>query len=187
MPRLQDFLSGNPQRAWQRRANPICIALLHLAPESRTRLSGRMSHDRPVPTPALHRRSHLFEGGLSTRGRVSGTGILRPDGNTVQPSTPCSALSSAYVVSPSINSELGILLRTLTPAYPSRCRIRSGVGRAWGFVFLTIARGLVDSGMVRLLVTKCSAIRSPHNHVQSPTLWLVHKAPRGEGVNAFRL
>ena len=27
--------SGNPQRAWQRRANPVCIALLHLAPESR--------------------------------------------------------------------------------------------------------------------------------------------------------
>jgi dipeptidase len=32
---LQDPFSGNPQRAWQRRANPVCIALLHLAPESR--------------------------------------------------------------------------------------------------------------------------------------------------------
>jgi IS30 family transposase len=32
---LQDPLPGNPQRAWQRRANPVCIALLHLAPESR--------------------------------------------------------------------------------------------------------------------------------------------------------
>ena len=35
MPGLQDPSSGNPQRAWQRRANPLCIALLHLAPESR--------------------------------------------------------------------------------------------------------------------------------------------------------
>jgi hypothetical protein len=25
----------DPQRAWQRRANPVCLALLHLAPESR--------------------------------------------------------------------------------------------------------------------------------------------------------
>ena len=34
MPGLQDPSSGNPQRAWQRRANPVCLALLHLAPES---------------------------------------------------------------------------------------------------------------------------------------------------------
>jgi hypothetical protein len=34
MPWLQDPFSGNPQRAWQRRANPVCIALLHFAPES---------------------------------------------------------------------------------------------------------------------------------------------------------
>jgi hypothetical protein len=27
----------NPQRAWQRCANPVCITLLHLAPESRRR------------------------------------------------------------------------------------------------------------------------------------------------------
>src|SRR4029077_16801953 len=37
IPWLQDPFSGNPQRAWQRRANPVCIALLHLAPESRRR------------------------------------------------------------------------------------------------------------------------------------------------------
>src|SRR5207344_2469199 len=48
MPGLQDPSSGNPQRAWQRRANPVCIALLHLAPESRhlsndSQLSGPMA------------------------------------------------------------------------------------------------------------------------------------------------
>jgi hypothetical protein len=30
MPGLQDPFPGDPQRAWQGRANPVCIALLHL-------------------------------------------------------------------------------------------------------------------------------------------------------------
>jgi hypothetical protein len=34
MPRVQDAIPGNPQRAWQRRANPVLINPLHLAPES---------------------------------------------------------------------------------------------------------------------------------------------------------
>jgi len=46
MPMLQDPFSGNPQRAWQRRANPVCIALLHLAPESRPQASGGIATDR---------------------------------------------------------------------------------------------------------------------------------------------
>jgi hypothetical protein len=44
MPGLQDPFSGNPQRAWQRRANPFCITLLHLAPESRHRALANESH-----------------------------------------------------------------------------------------------------------------------------------------------
>jgi hypothetical protein len=35
MPGFQDPFPGDPQRAWQRRANPVRIALLHLALESR--------------------------------------------------------------------------------------------------------------------------------------------------------
>ena len=34
MPRFQDPIPGDPQRAWQRRANPVFIDPLHLAPES---------------------------------------------------------------------------------------------------------------------------------------------------------
>ncbi len=34
MPRFQDTIPGDPQRAWQRRANPGFIDPLHLAPES---------------------------------------------------------------------------------------------------------------------------------------------------------
>ena len=41
--------SGNPQRAWQRRANPLCIALLHLAPESRARQRRGNVLDLPRP------------------------------------------------------------------------------------------------------------------------------------------
>ena len=37
MPRFQDAIPGNPQRAWQRRANPVFIDPLHLAPESSVR------------------------------------------------------------------------------------------------------------------------------------------------------
>src|SRR5271169_3088595 len=35
MPGLQDPFPGDPQRAWQRRANPVRIVLLHLVLESR--------------------------------------------------------------------------------------------------------------------------------------------------------
>ena len=35
MPGLQDPFPGDPQRAWQRRANPVRIALLNLVLESR--------------------------------------------------------------------------------------------------------------------------------------------------------
>ena len=35
VPGLQDPFPGDPQRAWQRRANPVRIALLHLVLESR--------------------------------------------------------------------------------------------------------------------------------------------------------
>ena len=45
MPRFQDDISGDPQRAWQRRANPVFIDPLHLAPKSagglRARIAGR--------------------------------------------------------------------------------------------------------------------------------------------------
>ena len=34
MPRFQDAIPGDPQRAWQRRANPVFINPLHLASES---------------------------------------------------------------------------------------------------------------------------------------------------------
>src|SRR5437660_7927635 len=34
IPRVQDAIPGNPQRAWQRRANPVLINPLHLAPQS---------------------------------------------------------------------------------------------------------------------------------------------------------
>src|SRR3977135_4303941 len=34
MPRFQDAIPGDTQRAWQRRANPVLIDPLHLAPES---------------------------------------------------------------------------------------------------------------------------------------------------------
>src|ERR1700730_14066902 len=34
MPRFQDAVPGDPQRTWQRRANPVLIDPLHLAPES---------------------------------------------------------------------------------------------------------------------------------------------------------
>ena len=39
VPGLQDPFPGDPQRAWQRRANPVRIALLHLVLESRVRLA----------------------------------------------------------------------------------------------------------------------------------------------------
>src|SRR3982075_1147696 len=42
MPRVQDAIPGNPQRAWQRRANPVLINPLHLAPES------THHHNRPI-------------------------------------------------------------------------------------------------------------------------------------------
>jgi hypothetical protein len=35
MPGLQDPFPGDPQGTWQRRANPVLIALLHLVLESR--------------------------------------------------------------------------------------------------------------------------------------------------------
>jgi hypothetical protein len=34
MPRFQDAIPGDPQRAWQRRPNSVFINPLHLAPES---------------------------------------------------------------------------------------------------------------------------------------------------------
>ena len=39
MPRFQDAIPGDPQRVWQRRANPVFIDPLHLAPESTNRSS----------------------------------------------------------------------------------------------------------------------------------------------------
>jgi hypothetical protein len=30
---LKTPFSGNPPRAWQRRSSPVCIALLHFAPD----------------------------------------------------------------------------------------------------------------------------------------------------------
>jgi hypothetical protein len=43
MPGLQDPFPGDPQRAWQRRANPVLIALLHLVLESRLGCEGIVS------------------------------------------------------------------------------------------------------------------------------------------------
>jgi hypothetical protein len=58
MPGFQDPFPGDPQRAWQRRANPVRIALLHLALESRDSVvpvpkDGDlivMAHGRPIST-----------------------------------------------------------------------------------------------------------------------------------------
>src|SRR5208282_4985805 len=44
MPRLQDAVPGDPQRTWQRRANPLLIDPLHLAPESTRALNAEIDH-----------------------------------------------------------------------------------------------------------------------------------------------
>ena len=48
MPWLQDTFPGDPQRAWQRRANPVLIGLLHFAPEFRTPPSTTTSSLKPM-------------------------------------------------------------------------------------------------------------------------------------------
>ena len=81
MPRFQDAIPGDPQRAWQRRPNTVFINPLHLAPESTTvsaqaQVSIDVSkitcdeyvHDK-IPTPDFVSFSAV--GSLETRAMLS--------------------------------------------------------------------------------------------------------------------
>src|SRR5262249_28059680 len=79
---LHDPFAGDPQRAWQRRANPVLIALLHLVLESRL---------------------HHLEAGRIDRTKPKGSGpnwellAFKPELPQVQITRPCSFVRAVSI------------------------------------------------------------------------------------------
>ena len=65
MPRFQDAIPGDPQRAWQRRPNTVFMNPLHLAPKSTTR------------TPSQPRRQGTCRASRASMGRESNLALNR--------------------------------------------------------------------------------------------------------------
>jgi hypothetical protein len=82
MPGLQDAVPGDPQRAWQRRPNPVFLPPLHLAPESTVR--GARAHQGKIGFP-LGLPLHFQRKGKSTRLKALGCCAWRRISNIVLP------------------------------------------------------------------------------------------------------